>query len=119
MSLHRFTTTLGDIKIVVTMGWDRPFQGYFMSIMQLKSTSFALAGGDVEEEEGSYLFNHLDQIESNPRELTAYLFELENRGIEIPQRMIDEVTMDAVCNVGNKIVDHYYVGGEYVRDQKL
>ena len=87
--------------------------------MQMKSALCALIGGDVEEEVGSYLFNHLDQIESNPRELTAYLFELENRGIEIPQRMIDEVTMDAVCNVGNKIVDHYYVGGEYVRDQKL
>ena len=117
MSLHRFTTRLGDSKIVVTMGWDRPLQGYFMSIMQLKSTPSAFA--DDVEEEGGYLFNHLDQIESNPRELTAYLFELENRGIEIPQRMIDEVTMDGVRNVGNKIVDHCYVGGEYVRDQKL
>ena len=119
MSLHRFTTKLGDTEIVVTMGWDRPLRGYFMTIMQVAFVPSTATNSDHEEEENSYLFNNLDQINSYPKELTAYLFELENRGIEIPQRMIDEVTMDGVRNVGNKIVEHYYISSEYVRKKKL
>ena len=117
MSLHRFETQLGDTKIVVTMGWDRPLQGYFMTIMKLKPASSSALENDLEED--CYLFNNLEQTNSHPRELTAYLFELENRGIEIPQRVIDEVTMDGVRNVGNKVVNHCYFDGKYVREEKL
>ena len=117
MSLHCFTTKLGDAEIVVTMGWDRPLQGYFMTIMKLKPVSSSALEDELEED--CYLFNNLEQTNSHPKELTAYRFELENRGIEIPQRMIDEVTMDDVRNVGNKVVEHCYVDGEYVREEQL
>lgn len=117
MSQHRFTTTLGDTEIVVSMGWDRPLQGFFMTIIKGSLEPPISTNEDSGEE--VYLFNNLEQTVSHPKELTAYLHELENRGIEIPEQMIAEVTRDGEYNVGNKLVEHGYIRGKYVREQTL
>ncbi|MEW7996794.1 MAG: hypothetical protein AB2825_20420 [Candidatus Thiodiazotropha endolucinida] len=116
MSIHTFTTMLGDDEIVVTMGWDRPLQGFFMTITRINPKSSGEA--DVEDEE-HFLFNNLEQQISHPKGIEAYLFELEHRGIEVPEKMINEVLADGMHNVGNKIVEHTRVKGIYKREQTL
>jgi len=118
MSLHKYTTQLGNIELVVTMGWDRPLQGFFMTIIQ---TNFepAPAGEENEEDDEICLFNNLEQQVSHPKGIEAYLFELEHRGIEVPEQMINEILADGMHNVGNKIVEHTRVNGIYNREQTL
>ena len=118
MSLHKFTTQLGNIKIVVTMGWDRPLQGFFMTIIQTYLEP-AQAGEEIEDDDESFLFNNLEQQVSHPKGIEAYQFELEHRGIEVPEKMINEVLADGMHNVGNKIVEHTCVNGIYNREQAL
>lgn len=114
MSQHRFTTMHDNDEIEVTLGWDRPLQGFFMTIVKKPKDSKKDA-----EHNPAYLFNCLDQAQSHPREISGFLFELVHRGIVIPQEMLNEVLSDNTNNVGNKIVEHRYVNGEYVRDQIL
>ncbi len=116
MSQHRFTTQLDDIEIVVIMGWDRPLQGFFMSIIQVSPEPKESSDQEAEAED-VYLFNNLEQSLSHPKELTAYLCELDNRGINLPEQMIAEVTMDGVRNEGNKFVVHSIVDGKHIRNQ--
>ena len=65
MSVHSFTTRHGGDEIVVTMGWDRPLQGYFMTISKTNS----------EDEEEHFLFNNLEQHITHPKDIEGYLFE--------------------------------------------
>ena len=118
MSLHKFTTQLRNIELVVTMGWDRPLQGFFMTIIQTNLEP-APVGEENEEDDEIYLFNNLEQHVSHPKGIEAYLFELEHRGIEVPEKMINEVLADGMHNVGNKIVEHTRVNGIYNREQTL
>ena len=118
MSQHRFTTKLGNTEVVVTMGWDQPLQGYFMTIMETNSATSMAENEDTEEKE-VYLFDNFKQFDSHPKEITGYLFELELLGIDVPRQMIDEVMMEGVRNIGNKIVEHSYVDGKHVRKQTL
>ena len=114
MSVHTFTTQHGDDEIVVTMGWDCPLQGFFMTIVKKTKT------GEADNEHNPvYLFNCLDQQDAHPREISGYLFELGHQDIVIPQEMLNELLSDSRHNIGNKIVDHRYVNGKYVREQTL
>lgn len=118
MSQHKFITMHNGSEIVVTMGWDRPLQGFFMFIMEVDSKPL-IAGETENEDEPVYLFNCLDQHDAHPREISGYLFELIDREIVIPQEMLNELLSDSTHNVGNKIVEHRYVNGKYVREQTL
>ncbi|MCG7988409.1 MAG: hypothetical protein JAY80_13720 [Candidatus Thiodiazotropha lotti] len=115
MSVHNFSTQYGDDEIVVTMGWDRPLRGFFMTITRIDPSP----EGDTEDEEEHFLFNNLEQHITHPKDINGYLFELEHRGIDVPVQMTSEVLMDGANDVGNKIVDHRYVNGKYVREQTL
>lgn len=114
MSLHSFTTTQGSSRIVIDAGWDRPLQGYFMTIRQLPGINTAES-----DDEESYLFNHLDQQRPYPQEINGYLCELENRGIDLPARMVIELLSDGMRNIGNKYVVHRVENGHYVREQHI
>ena len=109
MSVHTFTTRHGGDEIVVTMGWDRPLQGYFMTITKTNS----------EDEEEHFLFNNLEQHITHPKDIEGYLFELAHRRINVPEQMTSEVIMDGVRNVGNKYVTHRFENGKHVREQAL
>lgn len=113
MSLHLYTTQ-GDRQIVVTMGWDRPLQGFFMSITEVAAQ---LITNTSDEEEGDeiFLFNNLDQKIPYPKEINSYLAELEHQNIGIPEQMASEVVADRMHNVGNKCVDHTIENGHYIR----
>ena len=115
MSVHTFTTRQGNDQIVVTMGWDRPLQGYFMTITRIDSNP----EGNTEDEEEHFLFNNLEQHITHPKDIEGYLFELAHRRINVPEQMTSEVIMDGVRNVGNKYVSHRFENGKHVREQTL
>jgi len=119
MSLHRYTTTQGDKKVVVTLGWDRPLQGFFMTIVESASKSSTVVTHDDQEDDETFLFNSLEQQNPYPKEINGYLAELEHHGVELPEQMVDEVLSDGMKNVGNKYVEHTIENSRYVRNPML
>ena len=69
MSVHTFTTQQGNDEVVVTMGWDRPLQGYFMTITRIDSNP----EGNTEDEEEHFLFNNLEQQKEGKNEKDLYI----------------------------------------------
>ena len=116
MSLHRYTNTDGDRKTVVAIGWDRPLQGFFMTIIEVAPEPITDTGDEAEDNE-TFLFNNLEQQIPHPKGINGYLAELEHRGIDLPQQMVNEVLVDGMHNVGNKCVDHSIENSHYVRKQ--
>lgn len=114
MSLHRYTSTRGDRKTVVTMGWDRPLQGFFMTIIEVVPEPITGINDEAEDDE-IFLFDNLEQQIPHPKGINGYLAELEHQGIDIPQQMVNEVLADGMHNVGNKFVDHTIENSHYVR----
>lgn len=91
MSRHCFRTAYRGRTVEVVMGWDRPLGGYFLTVLDLES--------------GEYVFNNLDEEESHPRSLMPFLARLSSLGLCVPERMIAEVQVDGMLNVGNRLVD--------------
>jgi len=75
MSFHTFTTMSGSSLIIINIGWDRPFQGYFMTIVKQPVN---MGETDTTEDQEESLFNHLDQHRPYPKEINTYLAELGN-----------------------------------------
>jgi len=94
MSRHTIALIHEGEDTSITLGWDRPLQGYFMTIEK---------GSD--EEDGIY-WSNLDLVEPHPKELTFFLSELKRLQISLPQQMIDAVLLDGKNNIGNKNVYH-------------
>lgn len=92
MSQHHFSTTHENRPILIVLGWDRPLQGYFMTVERL----------DVDEssDEDRYLFSNLEWIESYPLALAPFLNELKKRSIGLPSEIREEVESDGSQDAG-------------------
>lgn len=101
MSQHVYDAIVGDRKIEVFMGWDRPLQGFFM----------------VLEEDGAddYLFSNLYEPVTHPKTLDRFIEVLAGLGIALPDEMIAEMEQDKLDNAGNKLVQHRVEDGKYER----
>lgn len=105
MSQHHFDTTHNGQPVTITMGYDRPLRGFFMTIG---------SGGMP-----TVYFN-LDDPELTPWGglppiLDPFLHRLRQLGLQVPAKMIAEVTNDQVNQVGNRVVV-YHPGGPMVPD---
>ena len=105
MSQHYFITTHDKLETIVTMGWDRPLQGYFMFI-------------EKESDKNEPFWLNLNEREPHPKTLNQFLMVLDRLGIFLPVQMIDEVWNDGINNCGNKYVWHNVVDGKYQRNEK-
>lgn len=99
MSQHLFPTTHAGRQVQVTMGWDRPLQGFFMLI------EFQ------EAKDGDYLYLNLDDesLEKHgglPPTLEPFLSKLDELHIQVPEQMIAQVRADARTNTGNRYVSY-------------
>ena len=93
MSRHIFHTVHNGRPIEVTAGWDRPLQGFFMTVLYLENT-------DVEYE---YLFNNLDTANPHPKTFGHFIAKLDLLDIDIPEAMQDDIIEDGRVNMGNKM----------------
>lgn len=94
MSNHTFKTTHNDRPVLVNAGWDRPLQGFFMTVLYTDST-----------EDWEFAFNNLEMEQPNPREFNVYVKALQDLGIKCPLAMFLDIISDGRANMGNKVVE--------------
>lgn len=90
MSRHSFRAKKDGEEIHITMGWDRPCQGYFMVIF----------GRDDE-----IIYTNLDNERPHPPSFDRYLTYLGKQGLEIPSQMINQLILDGLHDAGNVFYD--------------
>lgn len=69
----------------VTIGWDPGLLGYFLTVQKASNTG-AKSG---------FVFNNLMEVDSHPKHLDGYLFELDNMGIAIDSDLVQLLIADA------------------------
>ena len=96
MSRHFYPTQTKDaVPVTVTCGWDRPLQGFFLTITSQGQHS------------GNLFCNIRDRPEQpHPPTFEPFLEPLAELGIELPDSLLREIEADSAANAGNKIVDH-------------
>ncbi len=94
MSRHTFKTTFDSRPVEVAAGWDRPLQGFYMTVLYTDDTA------DYE-----YAFSNLEMTQSHPLNFDEFRDVLHNLGITLPQAMVDDIIKDGSLNMGNKIRD--------------
>lgn len=100
MSQHYFYTKHENEESKITMGWDRPLQGYFMVI-------------EKNSDKDDPFWSNLDYEKSHSKELDDFLSKLDQFKIKIPQQMIDEIIRDGKNGEGNKEIIDYIEKGIY------
>lgn len=94
MSRHILKTTYNNRPVEVTAGWDRPLQGFFLTVLYLDTP-------DTVEYE--YAYNNLDTTDPWPRTFDRFADTLHTMGIALPPAMIDDIRADGRANMGNKV----------------
>lgn len=105
MSRHMFDTQHQGRPVQVVLGWDRPLQGFFMTIEWMD-----LDPEKVPDHEPLFLFDNLEELVSHPSTLDGYRSKLAEFGIEVPAAMFEAAEADRRFNVGNREVVHFIDG---------
>lgn len=108
MSRHIYTTTHQGKPATVALGFDRPLQGFFLTV-----------GSDDGAEPDIYC--NLDDPMlfpwgGLPPTLEPFQKQLQRLGIRIPERMLQEVRRDQFNNVGNRVE---FYADELLEDEPL
>ena len=90
MSRHVFQTKKNGEDVLVTMGWDRPMQGYFMVIF------------DKDED---VIYSNLDHEVPHPPTPDRFICYLNDNKITIPDQMLEKLFEDGARNAGNEFCD--------------
>ncbi len=91
---HR-TTTQGGESVLVTIGYDRPLDYVFCTVMQ-------------EAEDGDILYSNLNDDSAGIALQDVDYFRpiLRGLGIEVPDAMFTEVKIDQLEKTGSKFILH-------------
>lgn len=109
MSRHLFETTLPDGRPVrILCGWDRPLQGYFLSVRRTDIDEREVTEDDTDP---SVLFDSLDRGVGYESTLDPYLDVLNAMSIQLPEEMTFALFVDSMFNAGNKEVHHFVSSG--------
>lgn len=101
MSQHCFPTTHQGHPVQLMLGWDRPLQGFFMVIER--------TGVDDDEEEDPFVYSNLYDVDLLPtrgyaHDISYFQAKLNDLGLQVPERILQEVREDRAHNVGNRVV---------------
>jgi hypothetical protein len=118
MSQHFFHAVVEGHPVQVMMGWDRPLQGYFMSIERtdLPPVTLAESGDDAaarpleDEFEDELVWDSMSLPNPFPRSLAVFRAKLAELGIRPPAGLFEAVEADARVNAGNRVVTHFAGG---------
>ena len=99
MSQHKYTLTQDGRKVIVTLGYDRPLDYVFCTVMQD-------AEGLAEGEEVLYSNLGDDEAGTDLQDVDYFRPVLAALGIRVPESMFTEVQLDQLRRAGNRTVDH-------------
>lgn len=94
MSQHTYRTrTSNKKKVIVTLGYDRPLDFVFCSVL---------------DEHESVIYSNLDDDNAGTelQDVDYYRSVLLDLGIRVPEEIFGEVKSDQLLRVGNRAVDH-------------
>jgi len=94
MSRHIYKTTHDSRPVEVVAGWDRPLQGFFMTVLYTDET-----------EDYEYAYNNLEFTVPHPKTFGPFALQLDKLGITLPPKMEASILKDGQFNAGNKIVN--------------
>ena len=97
MSRHTFHTEHNGRPVEVAAGWDRPLQGFFMTVLYTDDPE------DQAVQDYEYAFNNLTQLLPHPRTFDGFADILASLAIALPEGMTDDIIKDGRVNMGNKI----------------
>lgn len=98
MSQHIYKTEFQNRPLSVLLGWDRPLSGFFMVL------AYEDAKDDFENLYSNLEDPNLLQYRGLPPTIEPFTAKLQELGIEVPEAILDEVEMDGIFNVGNRLV---------------
>ena len=105
MSRHNYSTVYRERKVDITLGFDRPLQEYFMTIMYADPAEDV--SGD-EEYEPPIVYSNLSDPDANRiTDLSYYRDKLRALDITVPETLFHEVEQDAQDQVGNRLARHF------------
>jgi len=106
MSRHLLKVTVGGRDAQLTMGWDRPLQGFHCVVM-VEGAEFPTYSNldDPELIESFGLSPELDHLVQRLAEL----------GLSVPAPMLDEIRRDGCTNAGNRLVRWDLQGNQIAR----
>lgn len=105
MSQHRFTVKHADHSIFVMAGWDRPLKQLFLLVEKEPNA----AEGSEEVAPTVVLF---DNGLRGMKDVAAIGSQLASLGISVPEKLLAEVELDRLNNVGNRMVVYEVPGAE-------
>ena len=94
MSQHIFKTNDSQgLHVIVTMGYDRPLDYVFCTVMSA---------------EGEVIYSNLDddRAGTDQQEVDYYRVVLKWLGVRVPEFIFREVVLDQLGRVGNRVVTH-------------
>lgn len=100
MSQHKHSTQTQDgKKVTVTLGYDRPLDYVFCTVIQ---------DGGVTDEGEEILYSNLsdDEAGTDLQEVDYFRAVLDELGINVPDSLFTEVKIDQLDRVGNRTVVH-------------
>lgn len=105
MSRHNYSTVYRERNVEITLGFDRPLQEYFMTIMY---TDLSEDEPDDEEYAPPIVYSNLSDPNANRiTDLTYYRDKLRSLGLTVPDTLFREVEQDAADQVGNRLARHF------------
>lgn len=110
MSQHFYITKRQEETITISIGWDRPLQGFFMVVETNKKIEQP-EGEENEESDFNFLYHNLDDKDlfghlGMCRDIEHFNKKLKEMDLTVPVSMIEEIKLDAINNVGNKTKIH-------------
>lgn len=101
MSQHTLITKKEGCRIRISIGWDRPLQGYFMNIWQLAPNCTEQLLYESLSDQTLNMHGHTDNLD----DFVTKLEELRIPGDHL-DAVLESVYLDGVFNEGNRVVDH-------------
>ena len=102
MSQHYFSTQLRGEAVTVLLGWDRCLQYHFMLVER----------DEPARDQEDYLYVNLDDANVFELDLPYFRQKLCDLGLQVPESMFEQVELDRLADVGNRVAIHQ-VDGTY------
>lgn len=96
MSQHYFHTLHHGEPITVLLGYDRPLGHVFMVVER----------DQPREDQDAYLYVNLEEPDAFDLDLEHFEAKLNELGIVVPRSMFEQVRIDQMNGVGNRMATH-------------
>lgn len=99
MSQHSVCTRYQGDEVVVVAGYDRPLNDLFLQVLGHEDASQAM--------EECVLYSSLHEPQHDWTDINTVLDKLTELSIEVPDSLLEAVSLDQLRHVGNRMVRHH------------